>query len=63
MENGDTAIHTATSGQDATPDGKFDTSLVPTGQSSTPIAIPTQPGQYPNFCTLHPWMTGTVTVG
>jgi plastocyanin len=62
-KNGDTAIHTATSGQDATPDGKFDTSLVPPGQSSKPIAMPTQPGQYPYFCTLHPWMTGTVTVG
>jgi plastocyanin len=62
-KNDDTAIHTATSGQDVTPDGKFDTSFVPPGQSSKPIAMPTQPGQYPYFCTLHPWMTGTVTVG
>ena len=32
-KNDDTAIHTATSGKDATPDGKFDTSLVSPGQS------------------------------
>ena len=62
-KNDDTAIHTATSGQDFSPDGKFDTSFISPGQSSKPIAMPTQPGQYPYFCTLHPWMTGTVTVG
>lgn len=62
-KNDDTAIHTATSGKDATPDGKFDTSLVSPGQSSKPIAIPNEPGQYPYFCTLHPWMTGMITIG
>jgi plastocyanin len=62
-KNDDTAIHTATSGKDATPDGKFDTSLVPPGQSSKPIALPNEPGLYPYFCTLHPWMEGTVMVG
>ena len=62
-KNDDTAIHTATSGKDATPDGKFDTSLVSPGQSSKPIAIPNEPGQYPYFCTHHPWMTGTITIG
>jgi plastocyanin len=61
-KNDDTAIHTATSGKDATPDGKFDTSLVSPGQSSKPIAMPNEPGQYPYFCTLHPWMEGTITV-
>jgi plastocyanin len=62
-KNDDTAIHTATSGKDATPDGKFDTSLVSPGQSSRPIAMPNEPGEYPYFCTLHPWMIGTITVG
>lgn len=62
-KNDDTAIHTATSGKDATPDGKFDTSLISPGQSSKPIAIPNEPGQYPYFCTLHPWMTGMITIG
>ena len=35
--NEDTAIHTATSGQDVTPDGLFDTGLVSQGQSSQAI--------------------------
>ena len=62
-KNDDTAIHTATSGKDATPDGKFDTSLVSPGLSSKPIAMPNEPGQYPYFCTLQPWMTGMITIG
>ena len=62
-KNDDTAIHTATSGKDATPDGKFDTSLVSSGQTSKPIAMPNEPGQFPYFCTLHPWMTGMITIG
>jgi plastocyanin len=61
-KNEDTAIHTATSGENSTPDGKFDTSLVSPGQSSKPIEMPNEPGQYSYFCTLHPWMTGTITV-
>jgi plastocyanin len=61
--NDDTAVHTATSGKDATPDGKFDSSLVSPGQSSKPMAMPNEPSQYPYFCTLHPWMVGTITVG
>ena len=61
-KNEDTAIHTATSGKDATPDGKFDTSLISPGQSSKPTTMPNEPGEYSYFCTLHPWMTGKVTV-
>jgi plastocyanin len=61
-KNDDTAVHTATSGKDATPDGKFNTSLVSPGQSSKPIAMPNEPGEYPYFCTLHPWMIGTIMV-
>jgi len=61
-KNEDTAIHTATSGKDATPDGEFDTSLISPGQSSKSIAMPDEPGQYSYFCTLHPWMEGTITV-
>jgi plastocyanin len=61
-KNEDTAIHTATSGKDATPDGKFDTSLISPSQSSKPQTMPNEPGEYSYFCTLHPWMTGTVIV-
>jgi plastocyanin len=61
-KNDDTAIHTATSGKDATPDGKFDTSLISPGQSSKPQTMPSEPGEYSYFCTLHPWMTGKVIV-
>lgn len=60
--NEDSAIHTATSGKDATPDGKFDTSLISPGQSSKSIIMPNESGEYSYFCTLHPWMTGTVEV-
>lgn len=62
-KNDDTAIHTATSGKDATPDGKFDTSLVSPGKSSKSIIMPNESGQYPYFCTLHPWMNGIITIG
>ena len=61
-KNEDTAIHTATSGKDATPDGKFDTSLISPAQSSKPQTMPNEPGEYSYFCTLHPWMTGKVIV-
>ena len=61
-KNDDTAIHTATSGKDATPNGKFDTSLISPGQSSKPQTMPSEPGEYSYFCTLHPWMTGKVIV-
>jgi plastocyanin len=61
-KNDDTAIHTATSGKDATPDGKFDTSLISPVQSSKPQTMPSEPGEYSYFCTLHPWMTGKVIV-
>jgi plastocyanin len=60
-KNDDTAIHTATSGKDATPDGKFDTSLISPGLSK-PQTMPSEPGEYSYFCTLHPWMTGEVIV-
>jgi plastocyanin len=60
--NQDNALHTATSGKSPNPDGKFDTSFVAAGQSSKPLTMPTEPGEYPYFCTLHPFLTGTVIV-
>src|SRR5919107_2658348 len=63
-DNQDNALHTATSGNPdtATPDGKFDTGIVPPNQPSGPVTMPTQPGDYIYFCTLHPFLVGTVTV-
>src|SRR5918995_270167 len=61
-DNQDSALHTATSGESPTPDGKFDTGVVGPNQVSGPVTVPTEPGEYPYFCTLHPFLTGTVTV-
>jgi plastocyanin len=63
-DNQDNALHTATSGnpEAATPDGKFDTGLVGANQQSKPVTMPTEPGEITYFCTLHPFLVGTVTV-
>ena len=63
-DNQDNALHTATSGNPdtATPDGKFDTGIVGANQQSKPVTMPTEPGDYVYFCTLHPFLVGTVTV-
>ena len=63
-DNQDNALHTATSGnaETATPDGKFDSGMVGATTQSQPITMPTEPGEYTYFCTLHPFLVGTVTV-
>ena len=63
-DNQDNALHTATSGnpETAVTDGKFDTGLLSANQASEPITMPTEPGEYTYFCTLHPFLVGTVTV-
>jgi plastocyanin len=61
-DNQDNALHTATSGESPTPDGKFDSGLIGANQASKPVAMPTEPGEYKYFCTLHPFLVGTVTV-
>jgi hypothetical protein len=57
-DNQDTALHTASSGNPdtAVPDGKFDTGIVGPHQPSGPVTMPTQPGDYIYFCTLHPFL-------
>jgi plastocyanin len=63
-DNQDNALHTATSGNPETAvlDGKFDTGYIAPGQQSKPITMPTEPGEYTYFCTLHPFLVGTVIV-
>jgi plastocyanin len=63
-DNQDNALHTATSGnpETAVPDGQFDSGMVGAMTQSQPIAMPSEPGEYTYFCTLHPYLTGTVVV-
>ena len=61
-DNQDNALHTATSGESPTPDGKFDSGLIGANQPSKPVTMPSEPGEYKYFCTLHPFLVGTVTV-
>ena len=61
-KNADTTIHTVTSGTpDDGPDGIFGNSdFINPGQSYQFTFD--KKGQYPYFCLIHPWMTGTVLV-
>lgn len=61
--NDDTAPHTVTSGivenNRLTPDGSFDSGIMNPGDSF-PFVFD-KAGEYPYYCTIHPWMTGKVT--
>lgn len=61
-DNQDTVVHAATSGNSSMPDGKFDTGLVDANQTSEPISMPLQSGEYRYFCPLHQFLTGTIIV-
>ncbi|MGA7543793.1 MAG: cupredoxin domain-containing protein [Nitrososphaeraceae archaeon] len=61
-DNQDNALHTATSGESPTPDGKFDSGIIGANQESKPVTMPTEPGEYKYYCQLHPFLVGTVTV-
>jgi plastocyanin len=63
--NHDSTPHTVTSGTNAKPDGKFNSSpgfktLISPGQTFSHKF--TEAGEYPYFCQLHPNMVGTVSV-
>jgi predicted secreted protein with PEFG-CTERM motif len=62
--NDDSAAHTVTSGGAATggPDGHFDSSLFLAGTTYSVVFDDFEPGEYPYFCIVHPWMSGLVTV-
>ncbi|GAA2740622.1 hypothetical protein GCM10010440_08440 [Kitasatospora cinereorecta] len=57
VTNQDSTAHTLTS----TTSGAFDTGTLAPGQS-TSITAPAKSGPYPFKCTIHPNMTGTLTV-
>jgi plastocyanin len=58
--NEDAQPHTATSGENATPDGTFDSGIL--APAATYDFTFTEAGEYPYFCLLHPNMVGTVSV-
>ena len=61
--NDDTVPHTVTSGTiEVGVDGLFDSSLFMAGESFSFKFDDFEPGEYPYFCMVHPWMTGIVTV-
>ena len=63
--NNDGAAHTTTSGTPSDgPDGWWDSSLMYSGDYFEIIFEPEDEGYlFPYFCMVHPWMTGTITVG
>jgi plastocyanin len=58
--NDDSQPHTATSGENVTPDGTFDSGIL--APAATFEHTFTAAGEYPYFCILHPNMVGTVSV-
>jgi predicted secreted protein with PEFG-CTERM motif len=61
--NDDSAAHTVTSGSAADgPSGHFDSSLFMAGTTFSVVFDGYEPGEYPYFCMVHPWMEGIVTV-
>jgi plastocyanin len=65
VENKDTTPHTVTNGKDATDPnmGKlFDTSIINAGDSADVVTADLKPGEYPFFCSVHPYMKGSLTV-
>jgi len=55
-------IHTVTSGNPQEgPDGTFDSGIIMSGDTFSHTF--TEASNYQYFCTIHPWMTGTVIVG
>ncbi len=60
-KNADTAVHTVTSGtSDEGPDDIFDSRMMSPGEGF-PHEF-SEPGNYPYYCLLHPWMIGEVIV-
>ena len=61
-DNKDSSAHTVTSGSpDVGLSGVFDSEIIPGGEKFS-FKFEKQ-GTYDYYCTLHPWMIGTITVG
>jgi plastocyanin len=65
VTNKDTLPHTVTSGTGPTDPNnakQFDTSIIEAGATADIETTKLNPGQYPFFCTVHPFMTGKLVV-
>lgn len=65
VSNDDTAPHTATSGtgpEDPNSAKLFDTSIIMAGDKAQINTDSLEPGDYNYYCTVHPFMKGTITV-
>jgi plastocyanin len=65
VTNDDTVPHTATSGsgpEDPNSAKLFDTSIIMAGETGQIDTASLEPGDYAYFCTVHPFMKGTITV-
>jgi plastocyanin len=65
IENKDSFIHTITSGKgpdDPTAGNLFDTGIIKPGDSAEVVIANLPPSEYPFFCTVHPYMKGTLRV-
>jgi cytochrome c oxidase subunit II len=65
VTNKDTLPHTVTSGtgpQDPTSAKLFDTSIIEAGATADIATTNVDPGNHPFYCSVHPYMTGTLIV-
>jgi plastocyanin len=65
VTNDDTVPHTATSGsgpEDPNSAKLFDTSIIMAGETGQIDTASLEPADYAYFCTVHPFMKGTITV-
>jgi plastocyanin len=65
VTNKDTLPHTVTSGTGPTDPNnakQFDTSIIEAGKTADIQTTNLSPGQYPFFCSVHPYMTGKLVV-
>ena len=59
-KNLDSAFHSVTSGNYENPDGLFDSGHIDPYEMFSYTFD--EPGMYPYYCTLHPWMAGQIKV-